>query len=712
MNLNLVREDLNATPAAAYLYDLLENIAGKLKLSDAYVFSQFPIYKELDGGIVRASFLLISKYHGMIAFGLTVDDGRDGIAEYQKQDDQLDNLISSLFSRAIRNKALRENRMTLRIPLESCIFAPSLDPSLAVQYQQEIESHLICNETELESFITERNKVEIEEETFQEIIATIDGSKGLIRPKERDVSVSTSGTKGYQVLQLETEIAVFDKKQRHGYTVPMQGPQRIRGLAGSGKTVILAMKAAQTHLEFPDAKILFTFYTKSLYQHVKRLITRFYRQFDEKDPNWNNLHVLHAWGGRSIQGVYYNACHSHGVQPLPLREAISGASAKGKRPFEYACEQLVEQSDIHPMYDFAFIDEGQDFSATFINLCRLLTKKERIVWAYDELQNIFDVRTPTAADVFGVDKDGNPHSAIKSDIVLHKCYRNPSEIIVVAHAMGFGLYGDHIVQMLESQGHWEDLGYEIVQGNCTPNSKMEINRPQGNSPISISESYSIDEIVQCESFDAPAKEIRWVCESIKKDLDEGLRPDDILIICVDDRNFKLYSRQITRILQDMDIGIMCNNTQTDPFGLVEFQQSGHVTISTIHKAKGNESYSVYIVGVDALFQYPGIISRNRLFTAMTRAKAWVQITGVGDKAEICELELSKAKANFPNMKFNYPGAEQIKIMKRDLAGSALRQQKVEKMLDEIMATMTAEEIQERVTKRQKIAKKEFRDADF
>ncbi len=79
----------------------------------------------------------------------------------------------------------------------------------------------------------------------------------------------------------------------------LDGPQRVRGLAGSGKTVVLAMKAALTHLRYPDAIILYTFYTKNLYQHIQRLITRFYRQFDDRDPNWSNLRIMHAWGGGS-----------------------------------------------------------------------------------------------------------------------------------------------------------------------------------------------------------------------------------------------------------------------------------------------------------------------------------------------------------------------------------------------------------------------------
>ncbi len=62
-----------------------------------------------------------------------------------------------------------------------------------------------------------------------------------------------------------------------------------------------------------------TFHTKSLYQHVQRLITRFYRQFDERDPDWSKLKILHGWGGSRVEGVYSYAADQHGVPPLNVK---------------------------------------------------------------------------------------------------------------------------------------------------------------------------------------------------------------------------------------------------------------------------------------------------------------------------------------------------------------------------------------------------------
>ena len=80
------------------------------------------------------------------------------------------------------------------------------------------------------------------------------------------------------------------------------------------------MKAAHIHLHHPEATILFTFWTKSLYDLAKQLITRFYRQFDDRDPDWTKLNILHAWGGKNIEGVYYNACIDNGIIPLRFKQ--------------------------------------------------------------------------------------------------------------------------------------------------------------------------------------------------------------------------------------------------------------------------------------------------------------------------------------------------------------------------------------------------------
>ena len=538
---------------------------------------------------------------------------------------------------------------------------------------------------------------------YYEIKSTIEGSKALIKTKIRENVEQNS--KGDIVNHLEKEIASFDQYQRSAYTSFINGVSRVRGLAGSGKTIVLAIKAALTHLKYPNAKIAYTFYTKSLHQHVKRLITRFYRQFEDKDPDWEKLDILHAWGSSYTNGIYYNACKANDISPLSFSFA-AGQSSKSNA-FEYVCDDfLLKAKTSNFVYDYIFIDEGQDFPPAFLKLCLNITKEKRIFWAYDELQTIFQPKSPTAGDIFGLNDKNEPTIEFEEDIILYKCYRNPREILLVAHAIGFGIYGK-IVQMIKNADYWQDIGYIIRSGELKENSLLQIERPKENSLDSISSKYSIDEIIRIEKHDDYSNEIFGVAKMINEDILEGLLPEDILVITVDDRNASKYLRDIQTVLAQ-EYKIKCNNIHSDKYSVKEFQIDGRVTLSTVHKAKGNEAYSVFIVGSESLFSVdPTIKERNILFTAMTRSKGWLYISGIGDAIDILITEINSAKSKFPNLEFYYPSSKDLRIMERDIKEKAIRKSKSKKLIEDALTNLSPDEIKryiDQITDKKRIKK--------
>jgi superfamily I DNA and RNA helicase len=387
------------------------------------------------------------------------------------------------------------------------------------------------------------------------------------------------------------------------------------------------------------------------------------------------------------EGVYFNACKANNIAPVTLREARS----QSQDPFDYACSTLLNTANVRPVYDYIFVDEGQDFPASFVQLCLRLVDGGRLVFAYDDLQTIFQATTPSINEIVGTDKEGNPLTELTEDVILYKCYRNPREILVCAHALGFGIYGRKVVQMLENKEQWEDIGYRVMAGNFLEGSKTEIERPEANSLATISMNQAKGEIVKATVFDTPDQEIDGVVTSIGNDLREGLRPDDILVVVVDDRNAKRYLQEVADRLTKT--GITSNNMHTDSYAIRDFLRDGQVTLSTVHKAKGNEAFMVYVMGVDALYgTYAGVRERNVLFTAMTRAKGWVRVSGIGAPALLCKQEIDVALENFPLLKFAYPSDKQRKIIKRDLAERAIRKQQAERQLDVILDQFTPEEI--------------------
>ena len=80
-------------------------------------------------------------------------------------------------------------------------------------------------------------------------------------------SHSRGGVKG-----LEDSMANLDNQQSKVVIKTVDGVQRIRGLVGSAKTIVIALKAAYLHAQHPDI----TFNTRSLKGYLKHLINTFY----------------------------------------------------------------------------------------------------------------------------------------------------------------------------------------------------------------------------------------------------------------------------------------------------------------------------------------------------------------------------------------------------------------------------------------------------
>ncbi|NES04004.1 MAG: UvrD-helicase domain-containing protein [Okeania sp. SIO2F4] len=241
-------------------------------------------------------------------------------------------------------------------------------------------------------------------------------------------------------------------REQHKIAVQMpNSPQRIRGLAGSGKTVVMCMKAAWMHNKHPNWNIAYTFYTRSLYEQIKSNITRFYRWWADVDPNWNKIHILHAWGRKDREGLYRFVSKKMGRNSRTYLEAKNAFTHK-----EYSqilgncCKELRELEDKTPqLFDAILIDEAQDFNFEFYKLCYdILREPKRLIWAYDEVQSLESLSIPTAIEIFGTHTDGTPvvelegnypDSEIEKDMILYHCYRTPRPIMVTAHFFGMGL---------------------------------------------------------------------------------------------------------------------------------------------------------------------------------------------------------------------------------------------------------------------------------
>jgi hypothetical protein len=219
-----------------------------------------------------------------------------------------------------------------------------------------------------------------------------------------------AGPRAATLAEIDAKIANLDQWQKAAAIELPEGPQRIRGLAGSGKTVVLAWKAAYLHAREPEWRIALTFYNRALYEPLHEMVRRFYRDHTGRDPNWDRLRLLHAWGAKGRPGFYSQAAASVGIPALGFTEAKQRHGTQ--RMFESICREVLTAmgpNDPESVYDAVLIDEAQDLPPAFLEMAyRLTSPPKRIVWAYDDLQNLSEYEPTSPARLFGKGPDGNP----------------------------------------------------------------------------------------------------------------------------------------------------------------------------------------------------------------------------------------------------------------------------------------------------------------
>ncbi len=478
-------------------------------------------------------------------------------------------------------------------------------------------------------------------------------------------------------------INIFDDEQLDASLSITNSSEKIRGLAGTGKTVILAIKAARLHKKYPDKKILYTFSTHSLYNQVTRLVNKYYYKIMGEYPN-DNLKIMHAWGGkRAGQGVYYNACIDNGILP----KTVSDARGKGKDAFDYVCDDILKHK-IKESYDFILLDEAQDMPKSFFCLLEKLTyKPSKIIYAYDELQNINNTFLPEAEELFGKNDDNTPKIKIdkKHNHVLKKTYRNHKNVLLTAFGFGFGFYSNSgLTQILNKQETWEALGFEI-DGKLHSGNQITVTRNLENSPNSIDKIYDKQEIITFNTFKTMKDELNFVFDEIKKLLEiEMVKPEDIMVI-----DMSVSSSKRLKYLQS-ELYLKCNTESTIP-GIVDgardFLIEDSVTLTTVRKAKGNEVPIVFVIGLDRIYdhknEYEKRQLRNMTFVSLTRAKAWLYLTGSGQNSEELEEEYRKLHDDISSksgISFRFPtDSELLSIQKINvLTNDATVVQNIEK----------------------------------
>ena len=603
---------------------------------NGYLYAGYPIYNDMfSEEPVKVDSILISD-KGVLIIHIT----QQNLVNY---DDVQDNLYNKIEVKLKSYKFLLDKRNLL------------FDLNVISVCENSTQSeNVVTSVQELIDFCKEKLNENLNDDLVKKINSAVQEAYGLGKRESIEYS---AGTKSELISSMNNIIETHDIRQMEAILADPVGIQRIRGMAGSGKTIVLARKAVELHTAHPEWKILVTYNTRSVKHMLLNLIDRLYRRKNSgQKPNYENLIVMHGWGSASSAGLYYYLCKHYNVEHLNLNQAKSKFGANGA--FEGVCTKLLSEiPEYRKLFDCILIDEAQDFHIPFFKLClKNLDHNKRLVYAYDELQKLNEEAMPTPNKIFDCD--------IKIDTPLRVSYRNQSSVIVTAHAIGMGIYKDvenqneNLVQIPESNNIWEVIGYES-ENEVKENQEIRLYRTKETSPDYLNT--DVQSLVKIFKFSDENSQFEKLIEQISADVrNEKVPVKEVMIIDMDTWAHKSNYSTLKSIVSNSQIKINVHLAGT--LHPEDFLRDDSIVYSSILRAKGNETFVVYIVNSqESMSNLAPIKSRNELFTAITRSKGWVNILGYGEKMNNLENEFNKVIENNYQLYFKkYPSEEEKK----------------------------------------------------
>jgi superfamily I DNA and RNA helicase len=669
---------------------------------EGYLYIGYPIIGTADGGY-QIDALLLSKQHGAIIFylieGLYDENKNSEIVDIQDEN------YTKLESKLKQHKDLTKGR-NLATALNVTTFAP------AWKNRSDIDSRILVTDGDLNSFLLINIQSDNQAQAYPKLLSVIQSITTIRNRTKRDY-VKKLDSRGAKLKKLEDSIANLDRHQSRAVIETVEGVQRIRGLAGSGKTIVLALKVAYLYATNPNLKIAVTFNSRSLKKQFEDYITLFtYEQTNEKldlESKDTNIDIIHAWGSPSIRGIYYEICLKHNVEYFDFRAAESKAKSYGKG-FDVICEKAYNEiKEFKPYYDVILVDEAQDFSPYFLRLCYgILKQPKQLIYAYDELQNINSNESMLSPEeLFGIDANNQPLVSLQNaqgkpqqDIVLDVCYRNSRPLLATAHALGFGVYRKNgLIQMFEQHQLWKEIGYKVKNGKLADGESVTLIRDEQSSPEFLESHSAIDDLIIFKAFNNNEEQIAYLIDEIKKNITvDELKLNDIMVIHPDPYTAKRVVGESHKEIGTIRNKLFNNGINSNLAGVTTtpdvFFKEDAVVFTQIYRAKGNEASMVYIVNAHECFANYNISQkRNMLFTAITRSKAWVRVLGYGQNMMELQREFEQVKTNNFELRFTYPTLEERKklnIVNRDMSKQEYeKRQKKSESASELLQGLTS-----------------------
>lgn len=208
---------------------------------------------------------------------------------------------------------------------------------------------------------------------------------------------------GAQIAARRALPPLLSRDQQRLCELPMDGkPRLVRGVAGSGKTIVLAHWLVQVVVMLraqPDARVWVVYANRALRGLIED-------------------HVVEAWHRVSAA----NAFPWHSVEVWHVRDLLrdlyrvhQAGEADFGFDYERGADQLARTAGerIEPLCDALFVDEAQDLGHATLRLLTRIVRTDRaaeagaknVIVFYDNAQNVYRRGTPTWAEL-GLDMRG------------------------------------------------------------------------------------------------------------------------------------------------------------------------------------------------------------------------------------------------------------------------------------------------------------------
>ncbi|SHH05583.1 Superfamily I DNA and RNA helicases [Tepidibacter thalassicus DSM 15285] len=378
----------------------------------------------------------------------------------------------------------------------------------------------------------------------------------------KEVKLSQDNESIFKVMNINQE--QYAKGLGYGHRV-------IRGVAGSGKTVVLICRAKYLAQLHKDWKILVLCFNKTLSTFLRTSII---------DDGIDNVEVIHFHGLINNISKQFNL-KTPIFQDKDVTENISKIT-----------DDMIS-ADMR--YDAILIDEGQDLDKEWLKfIVKMLRNPEHshLLLASDGAQNLYN-RKYTLKSV-GIKATGRT-------VIMRENYRNTKQILDFAHNF-----------LVDSSISSSDLTFDEEDNDFLINPETSLR--VGEMP----------RLINCLDF---KDEVEKIAKRIKELKQNGIPYSDMCIL----HPYNSYKNtNYLKIMEEVlkEKGIPCysisKSTRTKSNFKLDYDS---VKLSTIYSAKGLDFKVVFICGLnDGLVERGYNEAKKLLYVGMTRARDILNVT--------------------------------------------------------------------------------------